>query len=110
MKTNPINKLVQWSSLVPLLFATAQLSAGYEDKITESFSTTAAGQLTLRLESSSLDIVTHEGSNVTIEITRTLKSGNKEDFEKELKRLDIGFEQSGNDILCELDYAQTNNG
>jgi DUF4097 and DUF4098 domain-containing protein YvlB len=90
--------------------ASTQLSAKVEDTVEESFSTKGPGLLTLQLQSSSVDIDTYNGSDVSIAVTRTMKHGDKKDFENELEKLDLRFEQSGNDIRCILEYKQNKRG
>ena len=102
--------LAQWGPFLLTILAGSQLSARFEDKVEESFATKGAGVLTLELESSSIDIDTYDGSEVQIGITRTLKKGDRDDFEDELEKVDLTFEQSGNDIRCVLLYENKQSG
>jgi len=110
MINRKLNKLGHWCPFLLTLLTASQLSAKIEDQVEEPFSTTGAGLLTLHLQSSSVDIDTYEGSEVTIAITRTMKHGDKDDFEDELKKVDLTFEQSGNNIRCILEYANESTG
>ena len=108
-----IRKLAQvglWGPFLLTLFASTQLSAKFEDTVEESFSTTGPGLLNLKLQGSNVDIDTYDGSEVRIAITRTLRRGDEEDFQKELEKLDLTFEQSGNTIHCTLEYAGKKSG
>lgn len=97
-----------WSAVLLGFITAISLSAKYEDKVEESFNTTGAGLLSLDLQGSPVDIDTYAGREVKITITRILRKGDKEDFEKELKNLELNFEQSGNDIRCDLEYRHEN--
>lgn len=104
MNIRKLANLGLWGPFLLSLIASTQLAAKIEDTVKESFATTGPGLLTLELQSSSVDIDTHDGSEVSIEITRTLRRGNQEDFDKALEKLDLTFEQSGNDIRCIMVY------
>lgn len=90
--------------------ASSQLSAKIEDTVKETFSTTGAGLLTLQLQSSSVEIDTYEGSELSVEIHRAMKRGDQEDFQIELEKVDLTFEQGGNDIRCTLKYENKSSG
>jgi len=110
MINRKLNKLGHWCPFLLTLLTVSQLSAKIEDQVEEPFSTTGAGLPSLHLQSSSVDIDTYESSEVTIAITRTMKHGDKDDFEDELKKVDLTFEQSGNNIRCILEYANESTG
>lgn len=95
-----------WTPILLTLLASSQLSAKVEDTIKEIFSTTGAGLPTLQLQSSSVEIDTDEGSELSVEIHRTMKRGDLEDFQKELAKVDLTFEQNGNDIRCILNHLR----
>lgn len=110
MHIRKLANLGLWGPIFLSLVASVQLSAKVEDTVKESFSTTGAGLLTLDLQSTNVDIDTHDGSDVSIEITRTLKRGDQDDFDAEIKKLDLTFEQSGNDIRCVMTYDSKSSG
>lgn len=102
-----------WSLRTPILLtllAPSLLSAKIEDTIKETFSTTGAGILTLQLQSSSVEIDSNEGSELSVEIHRTMKRCDLVDFQKELAKVDLTFEQNGNDIRCLLKYENKPGG
>ncbi|MDA0349597.1 MAG: DUF4097 family beta strand repeat-containing protein [Verrucomicrobia bacterium] len=102
--------LAQWGPFLLSILAGSQLSARIEDKVEEFFATNGAGVLTLELESSRIEIDTYDGSKVTIAITRSLKTGDRDDLEDELNKVDLTFEQSGNNIRCVLRYENKQSG
>jgi hypothetical protein len=108
MQKNPSFSFSRLSILLLTILTSSTLAAKYEDTIKESFNTNGAGFLKLQLQSSQVKIETHAGSEASIEITRTLRHGDKSDFEGELKNVEVTFEQSGNEISCVLKYDQNN--
>jgi len=110
MDIRKLKQLARWGPVLLTIITSNQLSAKVEDTVKESFSTTGSGLLSLQLQSSSVDIDTYEGSEVTIALTRIMKKGDKDDFEDELKKVDLTFEQSGNEIRCVLKYENKNMG
>ena len=104
MNIRKLENLGLWAPFLLSLVASTQLSAKVEDTVKETFTTSGSGLLSLELQSAGVDIDTYNGSEVSIEITRTLKRGDQDDFDKELEKLDLTFEQSGNDIRCIMTY------
>ena len=100
----------QWNSLLASLLLISPLMGSYQDTVEKSFPTDGVGLLKLDFEKSSLNIDTYDGSDVKISIARSLKHGDKKAFEKELDRLELNFNQSGNDISAELKYKNPING
>jgi hypothetical protein len=110
MNIKNLANLGLWAPFLLSLVASTQLSAKVEDTVKETFTTSGSGLLTLELQSAGVDIDTYDGSEVSIEITRTLKRGDQDDFDKELKKFDLTFEQSGNDIRCVMTYDNKRSG
>ena len=108
MKYRNLSKWSLWAPLLLTLLGSTQLSAKTEDTVKETFSTTGAGLLTLQLQSSSVEIDTYNGQEVSIEIHRSMKRGDQNDFAKELEKFDLTFEQNGNQIQCTLNYENNN--
>ena len=110
MHIRKLTRLGLWAPFLLSFIASTQLSAKVEDTVKETFTTNGPGLLTLDLQSSGVEIDTYDGSEVSVEITRTLKRGNQDDFDEELKKLDLTFEQSGNDIRCVMIYDNKKSG
>jgi len=90
-----------------LLFSTILLSfsclGAHEETVHKTFTLDNSGQLTLQLESASVDLQAASGNEVDVVITYSMR-GAKDDFEKELSKIDLNFDETDKEVSVEMKY------
>ena len=85
------------------------LSASEKDIIEREFPVTDKGILILTSDLGSIDIQGSDTDKVSVTIHREIRSNNDEKIDQEKDRLNITFDQSGNDIKLNVDYDRIKN-
>jgi DUF4097 and DUF4098 domain-containing protein YvlB len=88
----------------------ANLAFGFTDTVTKEFEVGEGGTLYLESDLGSISVKSSGSNQVRIVVTRKIKSGLDDDVDAILKRLDMQFRQSGNDVHVDVDYDRPMGG
>lgn len=93
------------SLLASLLFVSMNVSAGdltdFKDTVKESFKVRPGGTLFLDIDHGNVDVDPHSGSEVLIEVERTVMSNNRDEARRVLERHDLSMEERSNNVYIE---------
>lgn len=105
-----INALIlnPWNLFLALSLALTPLSASYTDTLEKTFTTDGIGLLSMEFSGGPIEFNTYDGADVSVVIERTIRSGEKEDFEEAEELIESSFDQSGNNITVIHKYQNQN--
>ncbi len=78
----------------------------YHDTMEKSFNVNPGGQLTLESDIGSVEIKTNNSGKVDIEVEIEIDTDSEKKIQKELDRLDIEFDQDGDDVFIMGTYKR----
>ncbi|MBN2415840.1 hypothetical protein JXO52_08350 [bacterium] len=88
------------------LLVTAAVAAGVDGDIHRSFSVSSGGLLEVEADLGSIQVVSGSRQNADIEIRFEQRRGSRSRFQDILSRIDVEFEQHGNNVYVKLDTGQ----
>jgi hypothetical protein len=103
-------EVIMKTEFVISLVLLTTLAFGFTDTVTKEFEVSEGGTLLLESDLGSVDVKSSGSGLVKIVITRKIKNAGDDDAQNILERLDMHFNQSGNNVNVDVNYDKPMGG